>query len=207
MAKNEQALREWSQLHPKMLNMFGDLKSIERHFTDFDKLILLLKEDVGAKSGISHTILFNEMQSGMDEKSYDITLKQTETVRRSSNAARDQLQPIVRMLVFGRYGYDSPQAKKADKLHIKFDAPVEPTTQERNETATAGVNMLNGFIQAGLNLIDSFTLVKQSLPSFELPDDIRKRLEIMDDTETEVDEAATKSGLFDGWPGFGRKRK
>jgi len=84
-ADNEAAIREWSMLHPKMLNMFGDLKSIERHFTDFDKLILLLKQDVGAKSGISHTILFNELQTGMDEKSYDITLKQTETIKKSAD--------------------------------------------------------------------------------------------------------------------------
>jgi hypothetical protein len=204
---NEAAISQWSMLHPKMLNMFGDLKSIERHFTDFDKLILLLKEDAGAKSGISHTILFNELQSGMDEKSYDITLKQTETVRRSSNAAKDQLQPIVRMLVFGRYGYDSPQAKKADKLHIKFDSPVEPTTAENNETLTAGVNALNGFLQGGMNLMDSFTMVKKFIPEFELPDDVKKRIEVTDDTEQEVDESAKKSGLFDNWPGFGRKRK
>jgi hypothetical protein len=53
--------------------------------------------------------------------------------------------------------------------------------------------MLNGFAQLGLNIIDSFALTKQSFPDFELPDDIRKRLEVMDDREPEEDEPHRKS--------------
>jgi len=193
-------------LHPKMLNMFGDLKSIERHFTDFDKLILLLKQDVGAKSGISHTILFNELQSGMDEKSYDITLKQTETIKKSAATAADQLQPIVRMLVFSCFGYDSPQAKKVDKVRIKFDTPVIPTTAENNETMTASVNFLNGMIQAGFQLGDAVEALRIFNPRFELSKETLARIATVDDTKKKVEETGQKAGLFDGWPLF-RKRK
>lgn len=202
---NEQAIREWSMLHPKMLNMFGDLKSIERHFTDFDKLILLLKQDVGAKAGISHTILFNELQSGMDEKSYDITLKQTETIKKSAKTASDQLQPIVKMLVYGCFGYGSPQALKADKVRINFDNPVIPTNEETNESLTTVVNALNGFLQAGFQLGDAVEAVRTFIPRFELTEEVMKRIATFDDTETKVEEAGKKAGLFDHWPGFKRR--
>lgn len=195
--QNEEALSQWSMLHPKMLNMFGDLKSIERHFTDFDKLILLLKQDVGAKSGISHTILFNELQTGMDEKSYDITLKQTETIKKSAKTASDQLQPIVRMLVYSCFGYDSPQAKKADKVRIVFDTPVVPTNEENNDTLTTVVNALNGFIQAGFSLPDAVEAVRKFIPRFELSKEIMDKLQEVGDVEEQVDDSAKKAGLFD----------
>ncbi len=205
-AENEVALDQWSMLHPKVINMFGDLKSIERHFTDFDKLILLLKQDVGAKSEISHTILFNELQAGMDEKSYDITLKQTETIKKSARAASTQLAPIVRMLVFGCFGYDSPEAKLADKVKIKFDTPVVPTNAENNETVTTIVNALNGFMQAGFQLGDAVEAVRTFIPRFELSKEIMDRIAVVDDTETEIDESADKAGLFDKMPFFGRRK-
>lgn len=203
-ADNEAALAGWSQLHPKLLNLFGDLKSIERHFTDFDKLILLLKQDVGAKSGISHTILFNELQNGMDEKSYDITLKQTETLKRSADQAALQLKPLVRMLVYSCFGYDSPQAKMADKFRISFDLPVIPTADEMSTEATASVNMLNGLIQAGFQLEDACTMVSKFIPRFELTEEIRGRVKAFTDNENDVeklvDGAARKAGLFDHFP-------
>lgn len=206
---NEKALRDWSMLKPRLINLFGDLKSIDRHFTDFKDLILLLKQDVGAKSGFSHTILFNELQTGMDQKSYDITLKQTETIRRSGRTASLQLQPVVRMLVYSCFGYDSPQAKKADKVHIEFDIPVIPTNEEMAEMLTAAVNGVNGFMQAGLSLEDSLDMVRQFIPKLELSEDLRNRIKaIVTENEQgdDIDDSAKKAGLFDSWPGFRRKK-
>lgn len=206
---NEKALREWSMLNPKLINLFGNLKSIDRHFTDFKDLILLLKQDVGAKSGFSHTIIFNELQTGMDQKSYDITLKQTETIRRSGRTAALQLQPVVRMLVYSCFGYGSPQAQKADKVHIEFDIPVIPTNEEMAEMLTAAANGVNGFMQAGVSLEDALDLTRQFIPKLEISEDLRERIKaiVMDKEEdADIDGAAKKAGLFDSWPGLRRRK-
>lgn len=205
--QNEEAMRNWSMLNPKMLNLFGDIKSIERHFTDFDDLILLLKEDVGAKAEFSHTILFNELQNGMDEKNYDITLKQTETVKKSAKEAGLQLKTALRFLVYGCFGYDSPQAKKADKLRIEFDTPAIPTNEENNETLTTVANAINGFIQAGFQLEDAVALCQQFIPRLEVSDELRTRIKAIAETEQSVEEAGKRAGLFDGALKFFRGKR
>jgi len=196
---NGEKLRSWSMLQPEVLNLVGELKTLERHFTDFDDLILLLKQDVGAKSGISHTILFNEMQPGQDEKNYDVTLKQAAVIQQSGKEASLQLRPLIQMLVYSCFGYGSEQAKLADKVNIQFDSPAVLTNEERMDMLTAFVNAVNGLVQAGMQLVDAIEIARGQVPQLEISEEILKRLALFVDDQEDPGEGSTEKrpGFFD----------
>lgn len=185
---NEEALREWNMLNPRGFSTFAEIKTIERHFTDFDKLVLLAQKDVGAKSGISHTILFNEQQASMNEKDDDTTLKQAEIVKKSANTASMQLQNVVTMLVASCFGPDSPQFKKAKQVRIVFDSPTIQTNEQKIAALTASATAFSTFVAGGIQVEDSLDIVRQFVPNLEISDEMRERIGAIDDREEELDE-------------------
>lgn len=195
MKTNQAALDQWNPLKAQALNLAGDLKSIERHFTDFDKLILIGKQDVGAKAQISHTVLFNEQTASLDDKSFDTTLKQAETIKLSANQASLQLQNIIPFLVWSKWGYDSPQGRKAREVRISFDAPIVATNQENNESLAAATASITGLVTSGFQLGDAVEVVRKFIPKFEPSEEAMARIEAFDDSEQEYQDEQQEQTL------------
>ncbi len=187
-AKNQASLDQWNPLKAMALNLAGDLKAIERHFTDFDKLILIGKQDVGAKAGISHTVLFNEQTASLDEKSFDTTLKQAETIKLSGNQFTLQVQNVIQFLVYSKWGWDSPQARKAKEVRVSLEAPTVMTNQESLESLTAAGSAITQFTQAGFQLGDAVEMVRKFVPKFEPDEDMAARISAFDDAEQDYQE-------------------
>ncbi|ADX42541.1 phage portal protein [Tetrasphaera phage TJE1] len=185
---NQAAIDQWNSLKTQVLNMSGELKSIERHWTDFDKLILIGKQDVGAKAGISHTILFNEQHAALNDKSDDTTLKQAETIKRSGNQLTIQVQNVIQFLVYSKWGWDSPQARKAKEVRLSLDSPTVMTNQERLEALNASASALGAYRMAGFQLGDAVELVRKFVPMFEPTEEMATRIEAFDDAETDFEE-------------------
>lgn len=195
MADNQATLDQMSALRPQILNMAGELKSIERHWTDFDKLILIGKQDVGAKAGISHTILFNEQTASLDEKAFDTTLKKAETIKMSGNQCVLQVQNIIQFLVYSKWGWDSPQARKAKEVRLSLEAPTIMTNEENIESLNACATSFTSFTQGGLQQGDAIELIRKFVPKFEPSDEMMKRVEAFDDAEQEFEDETRKQTL------------
>ncbi len=192
---NQAALDKWSMLQAQVLNLAGDLKSIERHFTDFDKLILIGKQDVGAKAGISHSVLFNEQQASLDEKSFDVTLKQAETIKLSGNQFTLQVQNVIQFLVYSKWGWDSPQARKAKEVRLSLEAPTVMTNQESIASLTAAGAAVAQFTTAGFQLGDAVEMVRKFVPKFEPGEDMAARISAFDDAEQDYQEEQREQTL------------
>lgn len=195
-AKNQATLDQMNALRTQVVNLgAGDLKSIERHWTDFDKLILIGKQDVGANAGISHTVLWNEQTASLDEKSFDTTLKQAETIKLSANDATVQIQNIIPFLVWSKWGYDSPQGQKAREVRISFEAPIVATNAENVESMKAATDTVVGLTQAGMQLGDAIDVVRKFVPKFELSEEALARVQAFDDAELDFNEQQREQTL------------
>jgi len=194
-AENQAAIDQWNPLKTQVINMAGELKSIERHWTDFDKLILIGKQDVGAKAGISHTVLFNEQTASLDEKSFDTTLKQAETIQLSGNQFCLQVQNVVQFLVYSKWGYDSPQGRKAKEVRMSLDAPIVATNQENMESLTAAGNFITQATQAGFQLGDAVEMTRKFIPKFEPDKAMASRISAFDDAEQDFEEEQRQQTL------------
>ena len=204
--KNQVELDNWSWLNPKLVNFAGELKSIDRHFTDFDKLVLLLKQDVGAKAGYSHTVLFNESTPGMDEKSFDITLKEAAQTKRQGNGMSEQSRNAVMMLVYSCFGVDSPQAKTADKVRLTFEQPTIPTMEENVTAMTGAAATLVSLRDAGIGLEDGIEFVREFLPNVNLSEEFLKRMKSFDSDGGQDLEGGTMDHAPKGLGKFWRKK-
>lgn len=193
--ENQVAIDQWNALKTQILNMSGELKSIERHWTDFDKLVLLGKQDVGAKAGISHTVLFNEQTASLDEKSFDTTLKQAETIKLSGNQLTIQVQNVIQFLVYSKWGWGSPQAAKAKEVRLSLDSPTVMTNQEKIEALNAAASALGGFRMAGFQLGDAVEMVRKFVPTFEPTEEMAERIQAFDDSEQDFEEEQREQTL------------
>jgi len=192
---NQASIDQWNPLKTQVINMAGELKSIDRHWTDFDKLITLGKQDVGAKAQISHTVLFNEQTASLDEKSFDTTLKQAETIKLSGNQCILQVQNVIQFLVYSKWGWDSPQAREAKEVRLSLDSPTIMTNEENIESLTAVGTALTSFTGAGFQLGDAVEMVRKFVPKFEPDEAMAKRIEAFDDAEQDYQEEQREQTL------------
>jgi hypothetical protein len=196
---NSQMLRAWSFLNPLTINSYGELKAIDRSFTDFDKLNMALRQDVAANSGIPESVLFHTLSTGFSDNTEEITYKQSETIRNINNAVIPSYKNVVKLLIASCFGPDSPQFEKSDTIRISFDSPDVITNEERSkmlEKFSSGVNLLH---TAGINNRDAVTIALKFMPEITLPEEILNRLE----TENPDPEAnASGQGGLPPKPGY-----
>lgn len=191
-------LKQWNLLNPQTFNSVGELKTIERHFTDFDKLIMIARQDVGAKSGISDTILFHTQASGFSDNEEDTLLKEAATIKEGANEAVLQLQPLVKVLIASCFGPDSEQFKKYESVRISFDSPTVLTNDQKVASLTALGGFVSSMQTAGMQLGDTMTVAQQFLTDLEVPDDMAERIKAFDDREQEFEDESRELTLEQG---------
>lgn len=191
-------LKQWNLLNPQTFNSVGELKTIERHFTDFDKLIMIARQDVGAKSGISDTILFHTQASGFSDNEEDTLLKEAATIKEGANEAVLQLQPLVKVLIASCFGTDSTQFAKYESVRISFDSPTVLTNDQKVASLTALGGFVSSMQMAGMQLGDTMTVAQQFLTDLEVPDDMALRIKAFDDREQEFEDESRDLTLEQG---------
>lgn len=189
--KMSQQMVEMSNVAPKTFNMIGEIKTIDRHYQGFQDLVMLLRQDIGAKSGIPESVLFHSSPTGFSDNEADTTLKQAEVIQSLGNKIIPQLSNLVKVLVYSCFGPDSPQAKVADQVRLSFDSPVVLTNEERNAAGTMFSGLLTSFIGAGLQPADAIEMAHSFTPDIELPQDVMDRL----NAEPELGETDEGGGI------------
>lgn len=176
IAENNEALRNWSFTNPLTINSFGELKAINRTYTDFDKLIASLRQNVSANSGFPESVLFHTQPTGFSDNVEDVTLKQSETIKSVNNAVVPSLQPLVKMLVISCFGPDHEYAQKCDQVRLCFDTPTIVTNDEKGtllEKFTQGISMLTS---ANIEVGDAMDIARSFIPDVNIPDDVMQRV-------------------------------
>ena len=195
---NNARMRAWSMLNPMTINSYGELKSIDRSFTDFDKLNMALRQDVAANSGIPESVLFHTLSTGFSDNTEEITYKQSETIRNINNAVIPSYRNIVKILIASCFGPDSEQFKKSDTVRISFDSPDVITNEERGKMLEKFSSAVNMLYSAGINVHDAVCISRKFMPEIDIPEEIMNKLE----TENPDPEAAQ-----DKMNGFGANTK
>jgi hypothetical protein len=176
-----QQMVEMSNIAPKTFNMVGEIRTIDRHYQGFQELVMLLRQDVGAKSGIPESVLFHSSPTGFSDNDSDTTLKQAEIIQSLGNKIIPQVSPLVKILVYGCFGPDSPQAELADQVRLSFGSPVVLTNEERTQAGVTFGGVLTAAIGAGLQPGDAIELAHSFTPDIELPKNLIDRLNAVPD--------------------------
>ncbi len=180
---NSARMRNWSMINPVTVNSFGELKAINRTFSDFDKLLMGVRQDVAANSGIPESVLFHTLSTGFSDNTEEINLKQSETIKNVSNAVIPQVKPLVKLLVYSCFGPDSEQANYADMVSLSFDSPTVITNEERGKMLEKFSNAVNVFASAKIPVSDGIEIALRFIPDIELPDDLTTRLKSIEPEE------------------------
>lgn len=174
--RNSERMRQWSMLNPITINSFGKLTAINRSFENYDSLIMSLRQDVSANSGIPESVLFHTLSKGFSDNTEEITLKQSETIKNINNSIQPSLQPIVKILVYSCFGKDSDQAKISDRVRLSFESPTVITNEEKGKLLEKFSNGVNMITQSGADLADAITIAKCFIPEMNIPEDVMERL-------------------------------
>lgn len=169
---NSLKMRGWSMNNPVTINSFGELKAINRQYSQYAELIQSVRQDVGADSGIPEAVLFHTMPKGFSDNTADNTIKQSETIKNINNSLLPSLGPIVRMLVYGCFGRNSEQARYCDRIRLSFDTPEVVTSEEKGKLLDKFSAAVNMFKTAGATLTDSIALAKCFIPDMKFPEDL-----------------------------------
>jgi hypothetical protein len=159
-----------SNANPRLLNLAGELKTIERHYTDLEDLYMIIRQDIAAKSGIPESVLFHSQPTGFSDNEGDMTMKQAEATQLISSVVIPQTQNLVTILVYDCFGPDSPQAQRANTVRLSFESPVIVTDEEKAESGGKFFEMIANGANAGLPIDITVRLAKQFVPWVELSD-------------------------------------
>lgn len=185
---NEAQMRDWSNINPRTINSFGEIKTIQRNYAGFSELVSLLRQDIGAKSGIAESILFHTQSTGFSDNKEDVTLKQAETVGAFGQELAYQLKPIVKVLILSCFGPDSEEARKCDEVSIAFDSPTVVTNEEKISSLTAFASAVAQFYSTGMSAKDSVEMSRAFI-DMEIPQELMDGLDDSPHDESENPDA------------------
>lgn len=172
--ENEKEMREWSILHPKAINSFGEISVVNRSYTGFDSLIDAIRKDVAAKSGLPESLLFYSMPNGIFNKSEDdVMLKQSETIKLIQQTVAPCMQRIIPILAasfFGGTGKDSMEKYRTIKL--SFDTPVVSNPQKKAEVALKMAQSIQLLCSTGFSMENAVNIVSKVIGEVEMPSDM-----------------------------------
>jgi hypothetical protein len=154
---NQDQMKNWSNVNPRSMNLVGDLKLLERHYSDYDKLAFLLRQDIAAKSGIPESALFHTQAQGFSNQ-------QAEALRLVGTTVIPQAQALTQILVYSCFGPDSAQAAKAHNVRLSFDSPTVVPDDEKASIGVAFSTMVSSLVTAQFPLDMAVKTAKQFMP-------------------------------------------
>ena len=188
MKLNDESMRDWSMANPKTINALGKVYAVNRTYTGYADLGQMLRQDLGAQTGIPEAALFQEQSKGFSDNTAEILLKQSETVRLTQKTISPSLINFKNILVANAFGQDSEEWKNRDSVHFTFDNPVIATEAERAEAAARFAATVNSLRQAGMPLQQALTLASQFFKTIELDSSVILASAERDEQKTKIEQ-------------------
>lgn len=135
LEQNTMKIRKISANNPVNMDVLGDLKSIDRNFTQVKELILLLRQDLGADGGIPEPLLYSSEKgnfSSGDETQGNLN-KQWETVKLIHKSVEPQAKQLAKVIIIDALGTSQEVLKALPYTQIHFDEPIIANSLERSQ--------------------------------------------------------------------------
>ena len=190
---NEEEMKDWSMANPKMLNSLGKISTVNRTYTGYSELMLTMRQDIAAQSGIPESVLFYTQPKGFSNNTEEVLLKESQTTKLSQQAILPSLEQIKNILVIDTFGINSEEAMNCKAVHFSFDNPVVATESERAETASRFMAAVNSAKQAGIPTPAAINIVKQFFKSVNISKEDMDKITGAYDTETRANEIAVNA--------------
>lgn len=182
MEENTRQMSDWSMANPKVLNAFGKVYTVNRQYSGYPELMLTMRQDIAAQSGIPESVLFHTQPKGFSNNTEEVLLKESQTVKLAQQAILPALETLVPYAVINAFGPDSTEARHIKDVHFSFDTPVVATDSERAETAARFAASVNSLRQAGVPLEAAVDITRQFFRDTKISEDSIQLIHSAQDT-------------------------
>ena len=172
---NSAELKNWSMLNPKTINSIGEIKSIERSFSDFDKLVSSLQEKISADCGLAQSELFNREAGAFSDNSGDM-VKKSEEIQTLARTIARQLKNITKILVVSCFGKNSPEYKNIDEIELTFESPNVLSDEQKSNMGVKFANIAAQMWNMGMDAQTAVKIASTFVSGVEIPDDIMEKI-------------------------------
>lgn len=170
MRLNEQKMSEWSSLHPKAVNMVGDVEVVNRTYTGFEDFIGALKSDLAASSEIPEPSLWHTPNKGFSDNTTESLLKQSETLQMKQRFIERTMKPCTDALIIHTFGLNSEEWKHRDTVKMTFSKPVISTERDLAEAGARFAASVSSFAASGVAPDMAIKLCSQFFPTVKYSD-------------------------------------
>lgn len=195
MGMNDEAMREWSMANPKTINALGKVYSVNRQYTGYSDLGNMLRQDIGAQSGLPEAILFHTQPKGFSNNTEEIMLKQSETVKLSQKQIAPEMTKVRDLTICHVFGYGSDEWNNRQTVAFTFDNPMVATESERAEAAARAAATINSLRQAGVPLKEAIQFTQKFFKYITIDNEILNAAEERDTTKVELEIATAEQTL------------
>jgi hypothetical protein len=175
--ENEEQMRKWSMLNPRVTNSVGEIKILDRTYSGYQDLMRQAQLGLCASSGVAESILFEEKATGLaSDNRDDVTLKQSEMIRLLFNNVAPAFKNCIELLVCSCFGANSEQAALAKKVHIKADNGFVLSEMDKAQLFSTFVQSAGQLVAMGAPLNIAMKTSQKAIPSVEIDEDTMKEL-------------------------------
>ena len=195
LAHNDQVMRSWSLTHPVSISSFGKVGAVERHYENFDQLVMMLRQDVGARSEMPESVIFPSQPTGLaDSRGEDVLLKQAESIQKIAITVRPQFRNLCRMIALSCFGpeyFSGAQGRqKLSTLALSFNPPSVQSAKEKAESGGKFADFVSKLSAPDLLPVDMvLELSKQFFPDVEISKELMQRITAIPESQTPPDYA------------------
>jgi hypothetical protein len=190
---NEAQLREWSINNPKAVNALGEIKTIDRTFSGFDKFMDAIITDLTTRADIPRPAIFWTPSKGFTSNSEDTVVAESDMVRTRQIEIEPFYKNLTKILVVHCFGADSEEYKNLDKINLSFDNPIMSTPKDMAEISARFSASVNSLKQAGIPQKEALELSKQFFPSIRISPEVLKAAEEAYKLEVKTQEESIKA--------------
>lgn len=144
--------REASPDNPVTMDVLGDIKSINRNFSQVPELIKLLRQDLASDATLPEPLLFSSekgnFSSGDDTQGN--LFKQNESVQMIHKDIECQFKQLAKIMIIDALGTSEEVIKALPYTQIHFDQPVIANALERSQIGKFHSETVFNYVSARL---------------------------------------------------------
>jgi hypothetical protein len=180
LAHNDAMMAAWSIVHPVSINSFGKVSAIERHYEGFSELVLMLRQDIAARSEIPESSIFHTNAEGLNaDNTEDVTLKEASSIQKVGASVKPQMKPVTRMIALSCFGpeyFVGEKARLLDTVGVSYDSPTVLTPSQKADTGAKFAEMVSKFVSSDIPVDAAIDMARQFFPGVQIDEAIMARL-------------------------------
>ena len=177
-------VREASPDNPVTLEVLGELKSIDRNFSQVPELIKLLRQDFASDAEIPEPLLFSSEKGNFasgDDTQGNLA-KQWESIKMIHKDIESQYTQLAKILVIDTLGTEDDLIKILPYTKLKFDEPVIANATERAQIGKMYSESVFNLVSAQIPVDISVEMASKNMSKdMEISSDVLDRLRAIQD--------------------------